>query len=139
MPELLVNIDVDDLERGIAFYVRGLGLKPGRRLGPQACEIIGASSPIYLLENRGGTRPFADATSRRDYGRHWTPVHLDFAVLDLQAAVDRAIAAGGRLEGPIDDRPWGCLARMADPFGHGFCLLQFKGRGYDEIVQSPSE
>ncbi len=137
MPELLENIDVDDLEQGIAFYVRGLGLKPGRRLGPQACEIIGASSPIYLLENRGGTRPFADAMSRRDYGRHWTPVHLDFAVEDLQAAVDRASAAGGRLEGPIDDRPWGCLARMADPFGHGFCLLQFKGRGYGEIVQAP--
>ena len=139
VPDLLVNIDVDDLERGIAFYVRGLGLKPGRRLGPQACEILGASSPIYLLENRGGTRPFAEAAAPRDYARHWTPVHLDFAVLDLQAAVDRALAAGGRLEGPIDERAWGRLARMADPFGHGFCLLQFKGRGYDEIVQAPSE
>ncbi|MBI1949747.1 MAG: VOC family protein [Acidobacteria bacterium] len=139
MPELLVNIDVEDLERGIAFYVHGLGLKPGRRLGPQAREILGASSPIYLLANRGGTRPFAEGTSRRDYGRHWTPVHLDFAVDDLQSAVDRALAAGGRMEGPIDERAWGRLARMADPFGHGFCLLQFKGRGYDEIVQGPSE
>lgn len=139
MPELLVNIDVDDLEQGIAFYVRGLGLRPGRRLGPQAREILGASSPIYLLANRGGTRPFAEATSRRDYGRHWTPVHLDFAVDDLQSAVDRAIAAGGRLEDPIEERAWGRLARMADPFGHGFCLLEFKGRGYDEIVQAPSD
>jgi hypothetical protein len=24
---------------------------------------------------------------------------------------------------------------MADPFGHGFCFLQFTGRGYDEIVE----
>jgi hypothetical protein len=30
------------------------------------------------------------------------------------------------------------MARMADPFGHGFCLLQFKGRGYDEIVEAPA-
>ncbi len=139
MPELLVNIDVDDLERGIRFYVDGLGLKPGRRLGPGAREMLGASSPIYLLANRGGTRPFVRATSRRDYGRHWTPVHLDFAVEDLQAAVDRALSAGGRLEGQIEERVWGRLARMADPFGHGFCLLQFKDRGYDEIVDAPSE
>jgi hypothetical protein len=23
---------------------------------------------------------------------------------------------------------------MADPFGHGFCLIEFRGRGYDEIA-----
>jgi hypothetical protein len=26
------------------------------------------------------------------------------------------------------------LALMADPFGNGFCLVQFLGRGYDEIA-----
>jgi len=26
---------------------------------------------------------------------------------------------------------------MADPFGHGLCLLQFIGRGYYEIAESP--
>lgn len=139
MPELLVNIDVDELEKGIGFYVRGLGLEPGRRLGPQAREMLGAACPIYLLANRGGTRPFAEAASRRDYGRHWTPVHLDFAVEDLEAAVDRALSAGGTLEGQVEERAWGRLARMADPFGNGFCLLQFKGRGYDEIIEAPSE
>ena len=25
-------------------------------------------------------------------------------------------------------------ALTADPFGHGFCLVQFTGRGYDELV-----
>jgi len=135
--ELLVNIDVDDLEKGIGFYVRALGLKPGRRLGAQAREMLGASSSIYLLENRGGTRPFAAATSSRDYRRHWTPVHLDFAVEDLDAGVARALSAGAKLEGEIEERAWGRLARMADPFGHGFCLLQFQGRGYDEILEAP--
>jgi len=28
------------------------------------------------------------------------------------------------------------LALMADPFGHGFCFVQFLGRGYDEIAES---
>jgi len=28
----------------------------------------------------------------------------------------------------------GSSVLMADPFGHGFCLIQFIGRGYDEIA-----
>jgi predicted enzyme related to lactoylglutathione lyase len=135
VPDLLVNIDVEDLEKGVSFYVQGLGLTPGRRLGPQAREMLGASSPIYLLENQEGTRPFAGAASRREYTRHWTPVHLDISVEDVEAAVDRARSAGGTLEGQIEQRVWGRLARMADPFGHGFCLLQFIGGGYNEILQ----
>lgn len=137
--ELLVNIDVDDLEKAIRFYSNGLGLNPGQRLGPDGREMLGASSPVYLLANRAGTPPFAEAPSRRDYGRHWTPVHLDFAVDDLEGAVHRALSAGGLLEGRIEERAWGRMARMSDPFGHGFCLLQFKGRGYDEIAYTTSE
>jgi len=47
----------------------------------------------------------------------------------------RAVAAGARLERPIQTSKWGRLALLADPFGHGFCLVQFLGRGYDEIAQ----
>lgn len=134
MVNLLVNIDVEDLEKAVNFYARGLGLEPGRRLGAQAREMLGASCAIYLLENAGSTRPFAAATSSRDYRRHWTPIHLDFEVEDIDTAVTRALSAGATLEGEVAERPWGRLARMADPFGHGFCLLQFQGRGYDEMA-----
>jgi len=133
--EILINVDVDDLERGIAFFVRGLGLKVGRRFGAQGVEMLGGSSPIYLLLKREGSHPFPGATSRRDFGRHWTPVHLDLAVENLEAAVDQAVAAGAKLEGGIAEQAWGRLARMADPFGNGFCFLQFKGKGYDEIAE----
>ena len=68
----------------------------------------------------------------RDYGRHSTPVHLDFVVEDVEAAVERAVAAG--VEVPIEQHEYGKMAVLADPFGHGFCLLQFEGRGYDEIA-----
>jgi|SRR5262245_8890334 len=134
MSELLVNIDVDDLDKGIDFYVRALGLKVGRRFGQGAVELLGASSPIFLLANRAGTPPFMGAVPTRDYGRHWTPVHLDLAVEDIEASVARARTAGARLEGDIEKRAWGLLARMSDPFGHGFCLLQFEGKGYDELL-----
>jgi predicted enzyme related to lactoylglutathione lyase len=29
---------------------------------------------------------------------------------------------------------WGRIAVLSDPFGNGFCLIQFLNRGYDEIA-----
>ncbi|HLK80161.1 MAG TPA: VOC family protein [Xanthobacteraceae bacterium] len=132
--DLLVNVDVDDLWKGIAFYERALGLQVGRRFGSFAVEMLGASSAIYLLLKPDGTRPSAEAADVRRYSRHWTPVHLDFVVPDIAAAVNRAIDAGATMEGEIRGHKWGRIAQMADPFGHGICFLQFLGRGYDEIA-----
>jgi predicted enzyme related to lactoylglutathione lyase len=134
MPGLLVNIDVDDLERGVDFYVRAFDLRVGRRFG-SAVELLGAPAPIYLLEKKAGSAPFAGAGVGRDYRRHWTPVHLDLVVEELEPAIERAERAGARREGDISEQVWGRLALMSDPFGHGFCLLQFQGRGYDEIAE----
>jgi predicted enzyme related to lactoylglutathione lyase len=134
MLRLLVNIDVDDLDRAIRFYTDAFGLRLGRRLGDDFVELLGAGAPIYLLLHPAGTTPFGGAPSARDYQRHWTPVHLDFAVDDLEAAVGRAEAAGATREGAITEHAWGRMALLADPFGHGIDLLQFTGRGYDELA-----
>jgi predicted enzyme related to lactoylglutathione lyase len=135
MTDLLVNIDVDDLGRAVAFYCDALGLRVGRRFGADGIELLGASAPIYLLVKAAGTQPVPESTQVRDYRRHWSPVHLDFVVPDVEAAVARAIAAGATLERPVRTSAWGKLAPLADPFGHGFCLLEFVGRGYDEIAE----
>ena len=138
MIELFANIDVDNLEHAVDFYSQALGLKVGRRLEAfGAVEILGASSKIYLLAKAAGTASSAGSPTQRNYQRHWTPVHLDFVVDDLDTAVQRAQAAGATLETKTEDQDWGRLALMSDPFGHGFCLLQFVGRGYDEIAESP--
>jgi len=135
MMQLLVNVDVDDIERAIEFYRAAFALRLGRRLfDGSVAELIGASSKIYLLAKPAGSLPWRQATSARDYRRHWTPVHLDFEVADLEAAVERAVAAGARLENEPRSFDWGRLAMLSDPFGHGFCLLQFTGRGYDEVA-----
>ena len=134
MADLLVNIDVDDLQRGIAFYCGALGLRIGRRFGADGIELLGASAPIYLLVKAAGTQPFRESRQVRDYARHWSPIHLDFVVPDIEAAVARAVAAGATLERPVRASAWGKLALLADPFGHGFCLVEFVGRGYDEIA-----
>ena len=62
-------------------------------------------------------------------------MHLDFVVTDLNASLPRAIAAGATLESEIETHAYGRIAMLADPFGNGFCLLQFSGRGYDEIAR----
>ena len=135
MTDVLINIDVDDLDRAVAFYRDAFGLAVARRLGPGAVELVGASSRIYLLRNPSGSAPLpTDPNARRTYTRHWTPVHLDFVVADVDAAVARACAAGANLEKPTSEQPWGRIALMADPFGHGLCVLSFNERGYDAIA-----
>jgi predicted enzyme related to lactoylglutathione lyase len=136
MPELRVCIDVDDLDQGIAFYTQALGLKVGRRFGNGAAELLGASVPIDILAKPAGSQASSSTSATRDYRRHWTPVHLDFVVTGLDEAVQRAQSLGATLEQGIKEPAWGRIALMADPFGHGFCLLEFKGRGYDELSDS---
>lgn len=132
--DFLVNIDVDDLEKAVAFYRAAFALRTGRRLGPKVVEMLGGPAPIYLLQKDAGTQASAAGTQSRSYQRHWTPAHLDFIVEDIEGAVRTAVQAGALSESPVTTHPWGKLAPMADPFGNGFCFVQFLGRGYDEIA-----
>jgi predicted enzyme related to lactoylglutathione lyase len=134
MPRILINLDVDDMERGIAFYTQALELRVGRRFDSGFVELLGAEAPMYLLQKADGTEPFERAEQMRSYERHWTPLHLDFVVDDLDSAIARALAAGATLEGEPSQHRYGRLALLHDPFGHGFCLLQFQGKGYDELL-----
>ena len=130
--KLLLNIDVPDLAVAQRFYGDAFGLHPGRHFGEDAVELLGAEIPIYLLHKVAGSN--AAGASLRDYMRHWTPLHIDVVVADLDAALIRAVAAGAIQEGAVREAGWGRIVQLADPFGHGWCLLQFEGRGYDEIA-----
>jgi len=130
---LLVNIDVEDLEKGTRFYCEALGLRIGRRFDGWI-ELLGSTAPIYLLPKPAGSPVSPVSDEERDYRRHWTPVHLDFVVPEIGEAVKRALAAGATLERDVTTHAYGRLALLADPFGNGFCLLEFTGHGYDEIV-----
>jgi predicted enzyme related to lactoylglutathione lyase len=127
----LVNIDVDGLDRAIEFYTSAFDFQVARRFGTDAVELVGGSSPIYLLNKAAGTAATASAAPLREYQRHWTPVHLDIVVADLEASVGRALAAGATQEKPVHISKWGRLALMADPFGHGFRLQRSAHRAAD--------
>jgi predicted enzyme related to lactoylglutathione lyase len=134
MPKVSINIDVDDLEKGVAFYAAAVGLTPVRRLEDFAVELVGAQAPVFLLRKAPATPAFAGAATVRDYARHWTPVHLDFLVDDLAGALGRAVDAGARAESAIEPYPWGRMALLADPFGNGFCLIELAVAGYGAIA-----
>lgn len=131
---LLINIDVADRARAEAFYCAAFGLRPARRFGDGGVELLGAQAPLYLLAKADGSADSLAPDAVRDYARHWTPLHLDFVVDDLDAAIARVVAAGATREGETRTANWGRIAQFADPFGHGFCVLQFLNRGYDEIA-----
>jgi predicted enzyme related to lactoylglutathione lyase len=133
MAQILLNLDVDDVSRAVRFYTEAFELRVGRRFEGDFIELLGAEAPIYLLPKTSESKPFASAETSRSYGRHWTPVHLDFVVPDIDAAIARAVAAGANLEQPAEKHAYGLLALLSDPFGHGFCFLQFTGKGYDEL------
>ena len=132
--KLLVNVDVADLDEAVDFYVGAFELRIGRRFADYGVELVDGSAPIYLLARAAATPASACSQQLRDYRRHWTPVHLDFVVEDVAAALRRAVAAGADLEGEVETHAWGRIAHLADPFGNGFCILQFLNRGYDEIA-----
>src|SRR5215510_5781256 len=130
---LLLNIDVPDVEAAERFYTTAFDLKVGRRFGTDFVELVGWPATVYLLTKKAGT--VGAGGDLRRYERHWTPVHPDIVVDDVDAAVERAVKAGAKLEAPTKDAAYGRIAMLADPFGHGFCLLQFSPRGYDALLE----
>ena len=126
-------IEVTDAARGLEFYCGGLGLALKRRLSTTWIELEGANCPIFLLANRPAVADLGVRQFTRSYERHWTPVHLDFIVEDLDATVARLLDFGATLDRDIKTREYGRIANMADPFGNGFDLIEFSGSGYDAV------
>lgn len=127
---VVINIDVPDLASAIDFYCRALGLRHSRTLDGVVAELLGASSIIYLLQNEAGSPSSPDAVEGRRYTRHWTPVHMDFVVEDLATATERVLRAGAlRESGCVQWMGSKCIT-FSDPFGHGFCLLEFDDGTY---------
>lgn len=128
MVEMHAYIEVERAEDGARFYCDAVGLTVARRLTPKWIELAGAAIPVFVL----GDRP-----EPREYTRHWTPVHLDFVVPDLAAAVVRVREAGAVVEKEVEYEPF-AMASCADPWGNGFDLIEMRGAGYDLLAPRDS-
>ncbi|WP_089942411.1 VOC family protein [Candidatus Entotheonella palauensis] len=121
-------IAVTDMERGIEFYCRALGLRLRRRLHKDWAELEGASTPIFLLVRDRPADPI----------HYWT-AHLDFLTDDLEAAANQACEAGAVLVREVQERVWGRMANLMDPFDNPFDLIELASGGYDRIDYVDSE
>ena len=90
--QLLLNIDVPELAPAERFYVDAFGLRPGRRVGGDVLELLGAEVPVYLLQKPQGST--GAGAQPRLYERHWSPLHVDVLVADLAVAHEEVTAAG---------------------------------------------
>jgi hypothetical protein len=109
-----------------------LPLKLSRMLDDDVAELVGASCVIYLLRNAEGSTAISTLPVQRDYARHWTPVHMDFVVDDVQQAAQRAVDAGATRESDcVQWRGSRCIT-LSDPFGHGFCVIEFENETYED-------
>ncbi|MEM8501498.1 MAG: VOC family protein [Pseudomonadota bacterium] len=122
MANVSISIDVPDLDAAQDFYC---GALPCTFIedDEHGIRILDAGNVrIYLLKKPEGSLPFKASNTRRDYGRHWCPIHLDFGTSNIEEAVAAVEAHGGTVEGS-DSGAWGSIAYCADPFGNGFCLI----------------
>src|SRR5258708_6968705 len=104
-----ICIDVDDVARAVRFYAEGIGLSVVKAEQEWAQLKIGDQT-IWIMKISAGNA----GSISRNYSRHWTPVHVDFHVDDIDRTIERAIAAGGKLEA----RPKPSLANLVDPSGN---------------------
>jgi predicted enzyme related to lactoylglutathione lyase len=124
MTSISIGIDVPDMDQGVRFYTEAFGFSRLSEPYPGVVVLKAANIHIALLERRPQTRPSPNAKNDRDYSRHWTPVHLDIHVDNLETALNKALKAGAIKEQLFRNAEHGPVAFCADPFGNGFCILE---------------
>jgi len=124
MASIGVSVDVPNLADGVKFYCEAFGFTKKAEPFPGLAILDAGGATMCILEKAAGSKPAQGSEDVRRYERHWTPVHLDIHVDDLDAAIARAVTAGAVTEQVHKHPGHGSAAFCADPFGNGFCLIE---------------
>ena len=117
-PSLTPYLIVSDGASSLEFYQKAFGARlrlrldaPGGRIGHAELEI--GDSVIMLADEH----PEIGARGPRSFGG--SPVGLHLYVEQVDGVVARAVAAGGKLVHPVEDKFYGDrVGTIEDPFGH---------------------
>lgn len=123
MSKISVCIDISEMKKGIKFYTEALGCQLIKE-GDEYTELSFDGLKMYLIARENGTNPLITGEAVRNYERHWTPIHLDFHVSNIDQCISSIIELGGVKEGESSG-DWGSAAFCADPFGNGFCVMEY--------------
>ena len=122
-PALAPHLVCDGAADAIEFYKRAFGAEEVMRLpGPDGrlmhgAVVINGATVMLTDENKewGALGPLTLGGS---------PVTLNLAVPDADAAFERAVAAGATVVMPLADQFWGDrYGIVRDPFGYSWALL----------------
>lgn len=124
MARVTICIDVSDLPLATRFYCDAIGCLL-EKTQESHNTLFSDGVTVQLLLRAEGTKANSTPGCIRSYERHWTPVHLDFEVSDIDEAVERVERHRGVVE-EVKRGDWGAAAHCVDPFGNGFCLLALR-------------
>ena len=110
----------------IGFYKKAFGATelmridaPGGKIGHAEIKI--GDSPIMLADE------FPGCSNRSPQSLGGSPVGIMLYVTDVDAAFQKAVDAGAKVEAPLEDMFWGDrYGKLTDPFGHSWSLATHK-------------
>src|ERR1700733_8506122 len=137
---LTPSITVRGAERAIEFYKKAFGAaERGVAKGPDGkvmhAELLIGDSILMLADEF----PQFGSLSPQTIGGSGTGLHI--YVEDVDAAFDRAIAAGGIVEMPLAEMVWGDrYGKLIDPFGHKWSIAtRVRDMSPEEIEEAQEE
>ena len=117
-PGVIPHLVCRGAAEAIDFYVAAFGAEEQIRLpGPDgklvhACVLINGSA-VFIVDE------FEEMGARSPLQLGGSPVTLHLNVADVDAAVERAVAAGASVTMAVEDQFWGDrYGVVQDPFGH---------------------
>ena len=135
LPSVIPYLMVNGADAAIAFYKKAFGATEVMRLTEPSGKIAHAQVKI-------GDAPVMLAEETKEWGNHspqtlgGTPVIIDLCVDDVDAVVERAVAAGAKLVFPVADQFYGYRSgRISDPFGHVWIVSTQKENLTNEEMQ----
>ena len=124
---LTPHLVVKGASQAIEFYKKAFGAEElGRLTGPNGNSVMHADlkigdSHIFLVDE------FPEMDCRGPQSIGGTPVTIHMYVEDVDAAFDKAVAAGATEQMPVADMFWGDrYGVLTDPFGHSWSLASHK-------------
>ncbi len=113
---------IDGAAGAIDFYQQVFGATERMRMGGPDGKIghaeLQIGDSVVMLSDE---YPDMDVRAPKAYGG--SPVNLSIYVEDVDAVVERAVAAGATIKRPVEDQFYGDrLGQIEDPFGHTWAV-----------------
>ncbi|HEX6746511.1 MAG TPA: VOC family protein [Longimicrobium sp.] len=118
----LITLGVDDLARSLAFYRDGLGWTPSSASVEGEVAFFRAGGVVLALYSHASLARDASLPDRRGAWKEFGGIAIAHNVRardEVDATLELAVRAGGRLLTPAADAEWGGRSGyFADPDGH---------------------